>query len=54
MKIEARRNPEAIRAEARAYLDDTDWYVTRLAETGRPIPPEVTAARAAARETLSD
>lgn len=36
-------------AEAQRYLDDTDWYVTRMAETGQPLPPNVSKRRAAAR-----
>lgn len=40
------------RTEARQYLADTDWYVSRQAETGTPIPAEVSAARAAARAKL--
>jgi hypothetical protein len=39
-------------AEARAYLSDTDWYVARFAETGVAIPPDVMAARQAARESI--
>ena len=35
-----------------AYLTSTDWYVTRQAETGTPIPPEVLAGRAAARSSI--
>ena len=54
MRIEAKRNPAQLRAEAQAYLDSTDWMVTRQAETGRPIPEDVKARRAAARETLSE
>ena len=41
---------QAERAAARAYLADTDWYVTRLTETGEPIPPAVSKERAAARK----
>ena len=54
MRIEAKRNPAQLRAEAQAYLDSTDWMVTRQAETGRPIPEDVKARRAAAREILSE
>lgn len=54
MRIEAKRNPAQLRAEAQAYLDSTDWMVTRQAETGRPIPEDVTARRQAARETLNE
>ena len=31
------------------YLAETDWYVTRHAETGVAVPADVTAARTAAR-----
>tara|TARA_R110000765_G_C18829456_1_gene596723 strand:- start:55 stop:327 length:273 start_codon:yes stop_codon:yes gene_type:complete len=34
------------------YLTSTDWYVTRLAETGVEIPAEVLAKRAEARLEL--
>lgn len=37
---------------ASSYLAETDWYVTRFAETGMGIPAEVLAQRAAAREVL--
>jgi len=40
------------KAEAQAYLDSTDWYVVRMAETGVPVPADVTAKRAAARLLL--
>jgi hypothetical protein len=40
------------KAEAQAYLDSTDWYVVRFAETGVPVPVDVTAKRAAARALL--
>ena len=36
-------------AEARNYLEATDWYVIRSMETGEPVPAEVLAERAAAR-----
>lgn len=42
----------ADRTAALRYLADTDWYVSRLVETGTPIPAEVSAARAAARLIL--
>lgn len=38
--------------KARAYLNETDWYVTRFAETGTPIPDEIRAAREAARASV--
>lgn len=37
------------KAEALAYLANTDWYVTRKAETGVEIPEEVSRLRAEAR-----
>lgn len=42
----------AANTEARAYLASTDWYVTRLQETGQPVPEEVLVSRAAAREKV--
>lgn len=42
----------AINEEARAYLNSTDWYVVRFAETGVPIPQEILDARQAARERI--
>ena len=41
------------RSEALAYLADTDWFVTRLAETGKAVPDEVAAKREAARKAAS-
>lgn len=45
---------ELVEAQAKAteYLRSTDWYVTRLAETGKPIPKDVLTARAEARLVL--
>ena len=42
----------AINDEARAYLNSTDWYVVRQAETGTPIPQDILAARQAARSRI--
>tara|TARA_R110002096_G_scaffold136122_14_gene288492 strand:- start:3542 stop:3742 length:201 start_codon:yes stop_codon:yes gene_type:complete len=42
----------AAQSAARAYLTQTDWYVTRKMETGAEIPAEVSAARDAARAAL--
>ena len=39
-------------AQARAYLSNTDWYVTREAEGGSLIPPEVKTTRQKARDVL--
>ena len=38
--------------QAKAYLASTDWYVTRFAETGKPIPEDVTTKRAEARKQV--
>lgn len=34
------------------YLESTDWYVTRMVETGVPVPEDVLEARAAARAKI--
>lgn len=39
---------------ARQYLAETDWYVTRKAETGTAIPDDVLTKRAQARLDASD
>lgn len=39
-------------AEASAYLSSTDWFVTRFAETGVAIPPEIAYQRQAARDSI--
>ena len=54
MRIEAKRSPAQLRAEAQAYLDSTDWMVTRQAETGRPIPEDVKSKRAESRRILNE
>lgn len=40
-------------AVAQACLASTDWYVVRLAETQKPIPADVLAARASARAAIT-
>lgn len=48
--------PEQIEAkrvqEAKSYLDSTDWYITRFAETGIEIPQEVKTKRLEARLSI--
>jgi hypothetical protein len=39
--------------EARVYLHLTDWYVTRLTETGKAIPEDVVQKRKEAREKIT-
>ena len=41
------------KAEALAYLTETDWMITRRAETGKSVPREILDRRKAARDTLS-
>ena len=38
--------------EAKYYLNLTDWYVTRLTETGKAIPEEILLKRKQAREII--
>ena len=51
-KIEADRLAEIARLTA--YLTSTDWYATRMAETGKAIPEEIIAERQKARERISE
>jgi hypothetical protein len=41
-----------LNATSQAYLDSTDWYITRHAETAVAVPADVTTARAAARAAI--
>lgn len=41
-----------INAEAESYLKETDWYVTRKHEEGKPIPPDVQEARLRAKDAI--
>lgn len=34
------------------FLNDTDWYVARYAETGKEIPSEIKTQRQSAREKI--
>lgn len=40
--------------ELKAYLNSTDWYVVRFAETGEPIPEDIKVARANIRIEISN
>lgn len=40
-------------AELEKYLNETDWYSIRYAETGKEIPADVLQARQEAREEIS-
>ena len=39
---------------AEKYLQDTDWYVVRKADTGKAIPSDITTKRAEARTTIDN
>ena len=39
---------------ARKYLAETDWYVTRKAETGKAIPDDILTKRQEAREKVKE
>ena len=47
----AQRARDAI--AARRFLADTDWMVIRATETGKPMPDDVAAQRAAARKAIA-
>jgi len=51
-KIEADRLAEI--ASLTSYLTSTDWYATRMAETGKAIPEEIIAERQKARDRISE
>ena len=51
-EIEAQAISEKEKTEARQFLKSTDWYVTRMQETGKPIPQDILDQRAAARGKL--
>ena len=42
------------KAEAQAYLNSTDWYFARKAETGQEVPEDVLTKRAEARAKLNE
>lgn len=56
LELKLKPTPEQLvtqqKTEARQYLNDTDWYVTRKMETGIEIPEEVTIKRAEARALI--
>ena len=51
-KSEADRQSEI--ATLSTYLTSTDWYATRMAETGRAIPIEILTERQSARDRISE
>jgi hypothetical protein len=44
---------EVLNRAAKEYLASTDWYVTRMHETGKEIPIDVASKRQEARDNLS-
>lgn len=55
-KATAKKDAEKELANKQAalrYLAETDWYITRLTETGKPVPASILKKRATARETIS-
>lgn len=41
-------------SEAETYLSNTDWYYSRLAETGEIVPEDVVAKRLEARALINE
>jgi hypothetical protein len=50
--ITAKFAQDQARAEARGYLNSTDWYIIREMDSGEPCPAEVKTLRAAARAAI--
>ena len=53
--IDALKNQEVLDAklqEAQQYLNSTDWYYARKAETGEEVPTEIVVKRQEAREFI--
>jgi hypothetical protein len=43
---------EQKRARSIAYLNSTDWYLTKMLETGQEVPLDIAVARSEARKLL--
>jgi hypothetical protein len=43
-----------LNSAAKAYLKDTDWYITREAETNQAVPKDVMANRAVCRGVVEN
>lgn len=41
-------------SELEHFLDETDWYAIRFADTGEPIPAEIKTKRQEARKEISE
>ena len=48
----AQQELQAKLQEAQAYLNSTDWYYARKAETSEEVPTEIVAKRVEAREFI--
>lgn len=53
-KLTPEQIQENINAEARQYLQSTDWYVVRFYETGVAIPEDIKEERQRQRELVVD
>lgn len=47
-------NNNQLKQEALTYLNSTDWYFARLAETGEIVPQEILDERAKQRGTINE
>jgi hypothetical protein len=52
--VEQLKENERLLFSLQKYLDDTDWLVTRFAETGKAVPQEVLEQRIIARDKISE
>lgn len=43
---------EILKKQAHEQLKETDWYITRFAETGKPIPNEILQQRQLIRDSI--
>ena len=50
-EIEAERIAQKIQ-ESQHYLNSTDWYYARLAETGEKVPEDIVSKRLECREFI--
>lgn len=53
-EIIASMERNVLRRDAKKYLAETDWYVTRKSETGKAIPNDILTKRAQARLDASE
>jgi hypothetical protein len=50
--VSAAEAQKAINEQSLKHLAETDWIITRFAETAQPIPEEILVSRAAARAAI--